>query len=437
MCDTFIALPKATYDGSVIFGKNSDREANEEQIIEYHPAKKYPKNSTLKCTYIKIPQVEQTYGAIISRPFWMWGAEMGVNTKGVVIGNEAVFTKLKVKKDGVLTGMDLLRLALERSDSANTAKQIIIDLLQQFGQGGLCGYEDKNFTYHNSFLIADKKEAWVLETAGKYWAAKKVEDYYAISNGLTIGSDYDEIHPEAISYAKKRKWIRGEFNFAMVFSDFLYTTFSACKTRKGRADEILKNSFNKVDVRSAIEHLRDHDSDDFNPSKPLLGNTICAHGGNSITRNASQTTGSMIVHLTKENFTIWITATSAPCISMFKPIWFEGEVVPNLGKESGAFYDINSLWWKHELLHREIIKDYQNRIEVIKNKRDKVENELIDLVCSENKKGYEISKNAFEKHSQLIEKWIEKVRELRINGNLNIIYKNYWKKLNRKVNISL
>lgn len=29
MCDTFVALGSATADGSVIFGKNSDREPNE------------------------------------------------------------------------------------------------------------------------------------------------------------------------------------------------------------------------------------------------------------------------------------------------------------------------------------------------------------------------------------------------------------------------
>jgi len=436
MCDTFIALPKATYDGSVIFGKNSDREANEAQIIEYHPAKKYPKNSTLKCTYIKIPQVEQTYGVILSRPFWMWGAEMGVNTKGVVIGNEAVFTKLKVKKNGVLTGMDLLRLALERSDSANTAKQTIIDLLQRFGQGGLCGYEDKNFTYHNSFLIADKKEAWVLETAGKYWAAKKVEDYYAISNGLTIGSDYDEIHPEAIAFAHKKNWIKGEFNFASAFSDFIYTTFSACKKRQNRAVEILKDNYQKISIKSAIEHLRDHNSQSFQPSKPLLGNTICAHAGNSITRNSSQTTGSMIVHLTNMNPTVWITASSAPCVSVFKPVWFMDQVLPNLGDQTTTGLHKNSFWWKHEILHREIIKDYRTRSKIIQTKIKNLEEQLLKEVYQEGNKNYAVTDFAFNKNIEMLNKWVSVIKESKAKTSPNLFYKMYWKKLNKRMKIS-
>ncbi len=437
MCDTFIAMPQATSDGSVIFGKNSDREANEAQSLEYHQQKDYKKDENLKCTYIEIPQVEKTYGVLISRPFWMWGAEMGVNEKGVVIGNEAVFTKLEVNKTGVLTGMDLLRLALERSDSAKAAKQIIIDLLQQHGQGGLCGYEDKNFTYHNSFLIADKNEAWVLETAGKFWATKKVENYYAISNGLTIGSDYDEIHPDTISYAYKKGWVKDEFNFAYAFSDFLYTTFSACKKRQNRAIEILKNNYQKISIKSAIEHLRDHNSENFQPSKPLLGNTICAHAGNLITRNASQTTGSMIVHLTKKNTTVWVTATSAPCISMFKPLWFDNIVLPDLGSKPDVKFDINSFWWKHELLHREVIKNFQNRIKYIKDERNNAEELLLDSVYKKNKKGIEISKAAFENHFQLIDKWIEEVGNIEIIDAPNVLYKYYWKKLNKKVKLPL
>lgn len=50
---------------------------------------------------------------ILSKPAWMWGAEMGANNKNVVIGNEAVWTNNN-EGDGDarqkrLLGMDLVR----------------------------------------------------------------------------------------------------------------------------------------------------------------------------------------------------------------------------------------------------------------------------------------------------------------------------------------
>ncbi|MBW1894575.1 MAG: C69 family dipeptidase, partial [Deltaproteobacteria bacterium] len=188
MCDTFVALPDTTGDGTVIFGKNSDREPNEAQALEFYPGRTYSETTDqVSCTYIKIPQVKETHAVLLGRPFWMWGAEMGANDRGVVIGNEAVFTKMPYSKKDVLTGMDLLRLALERSATAEQALETIVQLMSDHGQGGLCGYKDKKLVYHNSYIIADSKGAWVLETAGHLWAALEVKNFYSISNGLTIG----------------------------------------------------------------------------------------------------------------------------------------------------------------------------------------------------------------------------------------------------------
>ena len=74
-----------------------------------------------------------------------------------------------------ITAFFCLRLGLERADTAEKALTVIVDLLEKYGQGGNCMESHMVFTYHNSFLIADRKEAWVLETSGKYWAAEKVE----------------------------------------------------------------------------------------------------------------------------------------------------------------------------------------------------------------------------------------------------------------------
>ena len=58
-----------------------------------------------------------TYETILSKPAWLWGAEMGANSFGVAIGNEAVWNRLSDSEyDAVprLLGMDLLRYMILR-----------------------------------------------------------------------------------------------------------------------------------------------------------------------------------------------------------------------------------------------------------------------------------------------------------------------------------
>ena len=52
-CDTFVALPPATGNGSVVFGKNSDRPGNEVQEVIFRPAAKYDAGTKLQ-VYIHV-----------------------------------------------------------------------------------------------------------------------------------------------------------------------------------------------------------------------------------------------------------------------------------------------------------------------------------------------------------------------------------------------
>jgi len=438
MCDTFVILPPATQDNSIIFGKNSDREPNEAQVLEHHPPNVYPPGAKVKCTYLEIPQSKETFGTILSRPFWMWGAEMGANEKGVVIGNEAVFTKMPLDRGQALTGMDLLRLALERSSTAQNALETIVSLLSDHGQGGICGYEDKRMAYHNSFLMADTKEAWVLETAGELWAALKVNASYSISNGLTIGEAYDRSHPDLIESARKRGLFKKgrTFHFARCFSDWLYTTFSASRSRRERSLDLINRKNGSMDVASTMDILRDHRDDNYHPDSHFLGSRLCAHAANKLTRNAAQTTGSLIAHLKESNHTYWVTGTSAPCTGVFKPVWFEGPVLPDLGPTPDGRFNPKTLWWHHEMLHRSILLDYCARIEIIRPQRDELEKDLLEAaVHMPRENRATLTESAFERAREATSDRTAQVQDNAIQKRGKWAFRRYWAKQNLKAGI--
>lgn len=182
-------------------------------------------SSITQCTYISVESVPVTYATVLSKPAWMWGAEMGANEHGLIIGNEAVWTRLAdSEKDsqGKLLGMDLLRLALERAKTASEALDVITSLLERYGQGGPCSDTMPELLYHNGFLIVDPTEAWVLETAGQEWAAEKVvAGYRNISNCLSIGTSIDRQSEKLKQTAIDRGFWDGvgEFHFAKVYGD--------------------------------------------------------------------------------------------------------------------------------------------------------------------------------------------------------------------------
>lgn len=309
MCDT-LALrgPEFTW-----LAKNSDRDPLEAQRVEVIPAVHGDKARRVRCTWIDVAQVPHRYGCIVGRPAWMWGAEMGVNECGLAIGNEAIFSR-KVRRSGVaLLGMDLLRLALERADTADNALQLMVDLLEQYGQGGPAGYTQKDFRYDNSFLIADKASVWKLETAGRHWAAKKVENADSISNALTIGRDFQYGDAQLSAHP---------LNFRRHFDTWLVPFVGASHRRRDTSLKALgKLDINSVGFADFARLLRTHRRDRPSGNSDLCMHAAPAHSPLKFLR-PSHTVNSMIVRLGGDGPQVAFTGTSSTCASLFKPVGF-------------------------------------------------------------------------------------------------------------------
>ncbi len=304
MCDTF-AIKRG---GAVWFAKNADREPEEVQRVEVHGAVAGDSASRLRCTYIEIDQVPDRRADILSRPQWMWGAEMGVNDAGVAIGNEAVFSNRVLKKGEALLGMDLVRLGLERASSAGDAVEIMTGLLERHGQGGPAGYRDKKFRYDSSFLVADAHRILVLETAGRRWAVKDAGEGWSISNTYSLRADYDRAC-DAFAGDFKRRHESPLMPMLACAADRRAATMMGV-TAAGAA----------LSLRTLASLLRRHSKGDgFEHGS---NRDVCMHEGGILRPHAS--TASMIVRIAPDAPPrAAITGTIQPCISLFKPVGFE------------------------------------------------------------------------------------------------------------------
>lgn len=448
MCDTFVATGEATADGTVILAKNSDRHPNEAHVLEHVPPARHEPGASVRCTHVDIPQAAKTHEVLLSRPFWTWGCEMGMNGRGVAIGNEAVFTREPYEKDDGLLGMDLARLALERGATAREALTVTVDLLEAHGQGGNHGLLAPQF-YHNSFLIADPHEAWVLETAGQFWVASRVRGVRSISNGLTIGREWDLAGPGVVEHAIERGWCTSEadFHFARCYSDSLYTTFNGCRARQRRSTELLEAQDGRITVESMMAALRDHgeeaiDDASWDPSRGWLVDTLCVHAGFGPTRPV-QSTGAMVAHLAADLPTCWLTGTSATCTSIFKPVYPGGAGLPDLGPQPGSSPDDGSLWWTHERLHRAVIRDYAARMALFRGERDALEASFRREAAERYRAYREVrageraaplaafTASCFERARQATVEWIEWVNRSPVKHRPSILFSWAWNRLDR------
>jgi secernin len=329
-CDTLVATSTATADKSVIFAKNSDRHPDECQHLRIYPSRDWPTGAEVRCQYLTLPQSRRTYRVLGSQPFWLWGFEHGVNERGVAIGNEAIWTTAPRQQVGLL-GMDLIRLGLERGATAREALDVMTALLEKHGQGGSPRHNDpKAACYDSSFILADPTEAWVLETSGREWAARRIQGVFSISNAPCLGSDFDL----ASGALRSRKGL----DFARDLGEFKEHPQISGQTRCKRSRHLLEDRAGRIGVADMMAMLRDHGGAAEGKAPRDFGPTLCVHPG------TAQTAASMVAHLHKDGVIAWCSLVT-PCISVFLPFFVDAAVPESLA-QGAATFSASSPWWR-------------------------------------------------------------------------------------------
>ncbi|MFJ8791597.1 C69 family dipeptidase [Streptomyces sp. NPDC102462] len=377
-CDTVVALPDSTRRRTVLFGKNSDRPAGEAQPLRRHPAR--PAGDPLRLAYLTIEDAP-AHAHIGSSPFWCWGHEMGVNEHRVAIGNEAVFSNVwadavarekagDTQEPGIL-GMELVRLGLERGSTAREALQVITELLERHGQWGsaMVGTPHAEGSYDNAFVIADPREAWVLETIGRDWAARRITSGVAsVSNELSIRTDADLTSSGLRAAATRAGWPSDRpLDVADAFTD-PGTPLQVSHIRRRRSHQLLTDGAAAgIDLRTMKRVLRDHLEDtflggpSFDAARPDF-HTLCMHEHPS-GFTWGNTAASLIVdlHDGPGPLTLWWCPVT-PCTGVYLPVPLEIEELPEgLTRPAPAAswdprdhrspgHDPLSVWWQWQHL---------------------------------------------------------------------------------------
>jgi secernin len=248
-----------------------------------------------------------------------------VNEHGVAIGNEKVWTIDDARAaPPALLGMDLVRLGLERGRTADEAVDRMTELLEQHGQGGT-GEQDHDEPYFSSFLVVDARGGWIVETSGRTWAAKPVGSGAAISNRISLTTDWTRASADVAAGRDFQDW--RDPGAPTAIADLRLDATESCVVAGAGAPP---GAFGPRDLVATMRHHGDQawgapgaPSPGISPvptgvDEQWNGITVCMH-----LRGYQATTASMVSELPADPdapLRAWV-ALGSPCASVYVPVF--------------------------------------------------------------------------------------------------------------------
>ncbi|GHU57017.1 hypothetical protein FACS189411_09320 [Bacteroidia bacterium] len=234
-CTGLLVGKNASVDGSVIISYAADSHSLYGELYRW-PAANWPKGAMLDVVEWdtgkplgQIAQVEHTYSVIgnmnehqvaITESTWGGRHELADPNGGIDYGS-------------------LIYIALQRSKTAREAVKVMTDLVKEYG-------------YHSegeTFSIADKNEAWIMEMIGKgpknkgaVWVAIRIPDdcIAAHANQSRIQQiPFDDkenclYSPDVVSVAREFGFYKGtdkDFSFAKAYNPYDFSGLRGCEAR--------------------------------------------------------------------------------------------------------------------------------------------------------------------------------------------------------------
>ena len=234
-CTGLLVGKKASTDGSVMISYAADSHSLYGEMYRW-PAATWPKGAMLEVKEWdtgkplgKIAQVENTYSVVGN-----------MNEHQVAITESTFGGRHElVDTTGIMDYGSLIYIALQRSKSAREAIKVMTDLVKEYGY----------YSSGETFSIADKNEAWVMEMIGKgpgnkgaVWVAIRIPDdcISAHANQSSIQQiPFDDkenciYSPDVVSFAREKGYFKGkdaDFSFAKAYCPYDFSALRGCEAR--------------------------------------------------------------------------------------------------------------------------------------------------------------------------------------------------------------
>lgn len=250
-CTGLLVGKKASIDGSVMISYSADSHTLYGELYHW-PATDWPAGAMLDIVEWdtgepigQIPQVRHTYNVTGN----MNEHQLAI-TESTFGGREEL-----ENKEGIMDYGSLIYITLQRAKTAREAIKIMTELVRDYGyrSGG------------ETFSIADKNEAWVMEMIGKgpgkkgaVWVAIRIPDDCISAHAnqariqqIPFNDKENCIYSEdVVSFAREMGYFKGkdaDFSFAKAYNPYDFGGLRACEARVWAFFRMYDNSMDKYE----------------------------------------------------------------------------------------------------------------------------------------------------------------------------------------------